>query len=170
MTLDDDAAERFSAQYRSNYSMIAATCARRLGNRQAGEDAAHEVFRIAWQHSSTDVIDVAWLYVTARNVVGNEYRRSSRASAAYVRLEPRQEVAQEESTDEMDVTAAISQLRQADRDLLYMAYWEDLTAREISDILKISAGAVWVRLSRSRDALRRILEATPAESWREQRG
>ena len=37
-------------------------------------------------------------------------------------------------------------------------YYEDLTVKQISQILKISQGAVRTRLSRARDQLRQMLE------------
>lgn len=165
MTQDDDATTRFSALYRAYYPLILRTCVRRLGGRQAGEDAAQEVFRIALQHYPKEDLSVAWLYATARNVVGNEYRRLARSTAALARLE--QPTAGQPSTDALDVRAAMTRLRESDRELLYMTYWEDLAAQEIGSILGISAAAVWVRLTRAREALRELLLGPiPVRSWR----
>lgn len=165
MTEDDDAAARFSALYRAYYPLILSTCTRRLGNRQAGEDAAHEVFRIALQHYPKENLDVAWLYATARNVVGSEYRRLARSSAALARLDA--PAASQSSTDALDVRAAMTRLRESDRELLYMTYWEELAAHEVANILGISAAAVWVRLTRAREALRQLLvSSVPARGWK----
>jgi RNA polymerase sigma factor (sigma-70 family) len=163
VTQHDDAAALFSDLYRTHYPPILSTCIRRLGSRDAAEDAAHEVFRIAWQHYDPreDNVDLAWLYVTARNVIGNEYRRFARSRVALSRLEPLS--ADEQSADALDLRAALTRLRASDRELLYMAYWEDLSAQEIGSVLGISAPAVWVRMTRARDALRSVmLEAVPA--------
>lgn len=168
MTRDEDAASRFSALYRAYYPVILSTCVRRLGNRQLAEDAAHDVFRIAWQHYPKENLDVAWLYATARNVVGNEYRRLARSGAALARLEPAE--AAQTSTDALEVRTAMTRLREADRELLYMAYWEDLSAQEMGEILGISPAAVWVRLTRARTLLRQMLDGSASSRVGRRRG
>lgn len=161
MTQFDDAAARFSALYSAHYSLILATCYRRLGNRAAAEDVAQEVFRIAWQRYPEEDLSLAWLYATARNVIGNEYRRTAKAGAAQRFLELSEIVG--DSADEAEVRAALRELRPEDRELMYMAYWEDLGAQEIARLLDIKAGAVWVRLTRARAKLRDLLTAMPDE-------
>lgn len=158
MALDDDAA-RFAAFYREHYSLILTTCMRRLGNRATAEDAAADVFRVAWQRFPEQKDpSLAWLYVVVHNVVGNEYRRSSRARALRDRLE--QVGVDSADEDGTDVREAMALLRPLDRELLYMAYWERLSGHEIAEILRISVPAVWVRLSRAREALRGVLGRT----------
>ena len=44
------------------------------------------------------------------------------------------------------------------RIVVTLFYYEDLSVRQISQILKISQGAVRTRLSRARDQLRQMLE------------
>ena len=63
-----------------------------------------------------------------------------------------------------EVREAMGTLRQSDRELLYMAYWEGLRGEEIAGILRISVPAVWVRLTRAREAMRRALRATSTRS------
>lgn len=156
MTGDNDAAIHFSSLYYTYYPLILTTCIRRLGNRAIAEDATQETFRIAWQHFPKEDLDIAWLYATARNVIGNEYRRTARSNAAHARLEvPHADVS--DSTDALDLRAAMTRLRASDRELLYMAYWEDLSGQEMSGILGVSLPAVWVRLTRAREALRALL-------------
>jgi RNA polymerase sigma factor (sigma-70 family) len=164
----DDATARFTALYRTYYRVILSTCTRRLGTPQAAEDATHEVFRIAWQHMPKENLDLAWLYTTARNVVGNEYRRTKRFNAAASRLEC-PDVDPPDLADALDVRTAMRRLRPVDRELLYMAYWEGLTAPEISKVLGVSTPAVWVRLTRAREALRRLLPAVEPCRGRDRR-
>lgn len=172
MQLDDEST-RFTAFYREYYSVTLATCMRRLGQRAAAEDAASEVFRVVWQRfTEKEDPDIAWLYAIIRNVIGNEYRRVRRADNGHknLRLAP---PAHAHRDDALEVRQAMMRLRLADRELLYMAYWEDLTAAEMGEILGISAGAVWVRLNRARDALRVALLAPiapPPQRRRRSRG
>ncbi len=152
----DNGAARFAAYYRDHYSLILATCFRRLGDHPAAEDATADVFRIVWQRYNKEDPSLPTLYAIARNVIGNEYRRSSRAHATESRLEQAALTAVP-NDDPTELREALLHLRPVDRELLYMAYWEDLTAKEIAEITRTSPGAVWVRLTRAREALRDIL-------------
>ena len=156
MTSDSDAA-RFADFYRDHYSLILTICYRRLGNRPSAEDATAEVFRIVWQRYSKEAPALPTLYAIARNVMGNEYQRATRARSLQARLVDERTSPEEADDQSGDVRAALLRMRPTDRDLLYMAYWEDLTAKEISEIVRISPGAVWVRLTRAREALRSLL-------------
>ncbi|WP_448261894.1 RNA polymerase sigma factor [Microbacterium aurum] len=159
VTSGDDASQ-FSAFYRATYSLVLATCSRRLGDHTAAEDATAEVFRIAWQHFSEEELTVAWLYTTVRNVVGNEWRRQGRVDHLFARLVQEHLPDDETHSDAMEVREAVLTLRLSERELLYMAYWEDLTGKEIAEVLGISPAAVWVRLSRARESLRNALLAS----------
>jgi RNA polymerase sigma-70 factor (ECF subfamily) len=155
---------RFAAFYRETYPLILLTCERRLADRKAAEDVTAEVFRIAWQrHRKGGELSLPWLYRVARNVVGNEYRRSKRARA----LEQKASLLLPTDTEpELDrglqVRAALARLRPRHRELLFMAYWEDLTASEMAQILGCSIPTLWVRLNRARAALRAQLIEVPA--------
>lgn len=116
MTGDDDAA-RFAVFYRDHYSLILATCYRRLADYSAAEDATAEVFRIAWQRYNKEDPSLPTLYAIARNVIGNEYRRSSRAHAAESRLEQAALTAAPDD-DPIELRDALLHLRPADRELL----------------------------------------------------
>lgn len=98
---------------------------------------------------------MAWLYVVARNIIGNEYRRMARSRALRDRIEST--VMDSTRSDGREVREAISQLRKIERELVYMAYWEQLSGAEIADVLRISVPAVWTRLSRARGELRDVL-------------
>lgn len=162
VTRDDDA-ERFAVFYREHYSLILTTCIRRLSDHAAAEDAVAEVFRVAWQRfPEKEDPSLAWLYAVARNVVGNEYRRRSRARALQDRIE--QAAKDAHAGDKEEVRDAMGTLRQSDRELLYMAYWEGLRGEEIAGILRISVPAVWRRLTRARQAMRRVLDRMSARS------
>ena len=152
----DGAAEHFSAYYRAYYPLILAACVRRLGVLSVAEDAAQEVFRIAWQRFASHEPDLAWLYAIARNVIVNEYRRTARAGAAQVRLQAA-ERNRASAFDSIDIHLAMAQLRPAHRELLYLTYWLGLDAHDVGERLGISVGAVWVRLTRARLALRLAL-------------
>jgi RNA polymerase sigma-70 factor (ECF subfamily) len=154
---------RFAEFYREYYSLILTTCERRLSDRRAAEDATAEVFRIAWERANAGgELNLPWLYVVARNLVGREYRRTRRASTQFPAAAEAPIEGSTSSDRALEVRAALSQLKPAERELLFMAYWEDLSPGEMAQILGCSVPALWVRLNRARNALRQRL-TSPAE-------
>ena len=152
--------EDFGTFYRVHYSMILATVSRRVNDRSTAEDLTSEVFKVAWAHYQSDGdLTLAWLYTVARNVVGNEYRRTLRSSALTTKLTGHAfEAVHETDSTTADTRRAMMKLKEADREILFMAYWEDLTGNEIAEILGCKVPTVWVRLNRARAALRNHLE------------
>ncbi len=151
-------ADEFRAFYRAHYGLILTVAEQRLDTHQAAEDATADAFQIAWRRYQHDDATLAlpWLYQILRNVIGTEYRRLARARHANEQLDL------DHGTDpqierRIDVRNALRRLPEQDRDLLYMAYWEDLTGDELAGILGASPGAVRVRLTRAREKLRTIL-------------
>ena len=152
--------EEFAIFYRAHYSLILATVGRRLSDHSTAEDVTSEVFRVAWSHYQTgSELTLAWLYAAARNVVGNEYRRNLRSASLNekVAAHATELLAAPDATG-ADVRRAMMKLRQADREILFMAYWEDLSGNEIAEILGCKVPTVWVRLNRARSALRTHLD------------
>lgn len=158
-------ADEFRAFYRAHYGVILTVAEQRLDTRQAAEDAAADVFQVAWRRFRDEgaTLSLPWVYQILRNVVGTEYRRRERARRAVDRIadgasDPWQ------SDARVDVRDALGRLPERERELLFMAYWEDLTHDEIAGILGITPGALRVRLTRARARLRDALQpATTGE-------
>lgn len=124
------------------------------------EDAAAEVFALAWRRRKDrpDVLTIAWLYATLRNVVGNQYRGRARHERRVASARALYKGAVTSAPDEvMQVRAAVLQLDASDRELIWMAYWEDLTRDEMAQILGCSAATLRVRLYRARKRLQEVL-------------
>jgi RNA polymerase sigma-70 factor (ECF subfamily) len=154
---------RFAEFYRETYSLILTTCERRLSDRKAAEDATAEAFRVAWERAKAGKeLTLPWLYVVARNLVGREYRRNRRTPTHFLAAADTEIEGSASSDRALEVRAALSRLKPAERELLFMAYWEDLTPDEMARILGCSVPTLWVRLNRARTALRQRL-STPVE-------
>jgi RNA polymerase sigma factor (sigma-70 family) len=150
----------FADFYRAHYSLILTTCERRLSDRGAAEDATAEVFRLAWERGKAgQELTLPWLYVVARNLVGREYRRTRRTGMRFAEPASTSAGGSASSDRALEVRSALAKLRPAERELLFMAYWEDLSPTEMAEILGCSVPTLWVRLNRARAALRRRLGA-----------
>jgi RNA polymerase sigma-70 factor (ECF subfamily) len=59
--------------------------------------------------------------------------------------------------DFSEVRRAVARLSVQQRAVVYLAYWEDLSEREIAELLELSPGTVHRTLQRARETLRKAL-------------
>jgi len=138
---------------------------RRTERSEDAADALSEVMLVAWRRLD-DVPNgdeaKLWLYGVAQRVIANQDRSARRRARLGHRL--RQEVARQ-SFDEhgpldqtQEVRAALRRLSAADREVLLLSAWEDLTPSEIAVVLAQTPAAVRTRLHRARTRLREELQ------------
>ncbi|MGR0218647.1 RNA polymerase sigma factor [Agromyces sp. ZXT2-6] len=150
----------FEELFRTYHPVIVAAAFNRLSDVSDAEDAAAEVFTQAWRRrdAADRVFTIEWLYVTLRNVVGNHYRSRARHHRRVERAGRHHPTPVDGATDAvLDVRAAVNRLDPADRELIWMAYWEDLSREEIARILGCTTAALRVRLHRARKKLQDAL-------------
>lgn len=101
----------------------------------------------------------AWLIRVAINKAKNKntnfFRRNSLPLEDYV------ETLTFESEESCELFETVMSLPEKYRIVIHLFYYEDYSVKEIADILKVTPGNVKVRLSRGREALRRVLK----EAW-----
>jgi len=124
------------------------------------EAIAAETMAIAWRRLDRVPVDDPrpWLFVTARNLLMAERRRSSRRSQADRALARPDAVPAVESADPA-VTRALRALPERDREALLLVAWEDLTPARAAEALGIAPVAFRVRLLRARRRFARSLAA-----------
>jgi RNA polymerase sigma-70 factor (ECF subfamily) len=144
--------------------------ARFLGRTDDIEDMVQDVFIKAYtnlQSFDTTSRFSPWIYRIAHNTFVNELRRQSRFRGFFV-LDTESFfptlVAPESSLDlvlEKESAALIEEklslLGSKDREIILLAYFEELSYEAMSDILHIPISAVGVRLHRAKTKLKRLL-------------
>lgn len=158
---------RFDALYRAHHQEILAYFIRRIPRPDA-EDAAAEVFTIAWRRLSEVPQGeqvLAWLYGVAHKVLSNHWRTRGRIRRLTGRLgglaanSPKTpEILVLRSAEDQMLLDALEQLRPSDRELLKLATWERLPHGTIGELFGISEAAASKRISRARQRLARELE------------
>lgn len=160
-----DASARFEALYRATRVPVLGYLSRRTASLEDAADLLAEVYLVAWRRiADVPAGDEArlWLFGVARRVLANYHRRSrteARLAGALqesLRLlaetvpgpDPRAEL----------VSAAMAKLSAADREVLTLAAWEELTPAEIARVIGRPAAVVRVRLHRARQRLGELLE------------
>ena len=163
---------RFRRLYDQHELAIREYCSRRLGVQEAN-DAAAEVFLVVWrkiENLPSPPEQLPWLYGVARNVINNTRRSGRRLGRLRARLSAGGEVAGSapeaqvvRREEDRLVLEAMSRLRSADRELLQLHAWEELSRSELAATFGISVGAADMRLKRALRRLERML-AAPAIS------
>jgi RNA polymerase sigma-70 factor (ECF subfamily) len=131
-------------------------CRRRLGDAGAAEDATQEAFTSVWRRAGT--FDptrgsaAAWLYAVARNAAAQLVRRGQ-AGATLTVLDDQTADAEYDPVIRLAVLAALARLPATEREVLELAYFEDMTQTEIAKRLRLPLGTV---KTRTRSGLHRL--------------
>lgn len=151
-----DDTDAFRAFYRAHQRDLLRYVERRVADQSVAEEITAEAFTVAWRRWSTVEITLPWMYRTARNKIGDHYRRDGRRRAAQLALE---RLAEEPPTgiapvDRLALQEALRTLSEREREAILLTYWEDLDASEVGHALGASRSAVWTLLTRARGKLR----------------
>jgi RNA polymerase sigma-70 factor (ECF subfamily) len=175
MVLVAEGDERALSELYDRYSRpVYATGASLLGDAQLAEELVQDAFTSVWRGAASFDPSLAsfatWLYRIARNRATDlDRRRKARPRPAgehglyAIPGGPRPE----EAVDAWDVAAALSRIPREHREVLELAYFEDLSQREISRRTGVPLGTI---KSRTTAALKRFRQAIASPAPREARG
>lgn len=160
--------ELFASLFDRHADEIHRYAARRLGPELA-EDVTAEVFLVAFRararYDRTRSDARPWLYGIATNVVSQHRRAERRRTQAMAKVTiERPGTFDERSADRVTaeqlqprLAKALTKLSAAERDLLLLVAWADLTYEDAALALGVPVGTVRSRLHRLRAKLRRAL-------------
>lgn len=162
----------FGELFDAYYDRIYAYAYRRVGARVVAEDIAASVFedalhgikRVRWQGKPV----VAWLYrIAARRVA--DYYRGTRGD---VPLDEDARAAEdgldgiEIAEDYATVRRALDSLGAGDREIIRLAFFDELSGAEIAAVLNCTPNSVYVRLHRALKKLKAMLENEERQPYR----
>jgi RNA polymerase sigma-70 factor (ECF subfamily) len=157
---DTDA--RLEACVAEHYASVLRYFRRRCPTEADAEDAATEVFTVAWRRIGElpeEPQTRLWLFGVARRVLANQVRARRRRERLDDRLsvehyEPLQLADHAVGTlERLSFRTAWHSLSTGDRELLALLAWEGLSAGEIAQVLRVPAPVVSARLYRARRRL-----------------
>jgi RNA polymerase sigma-70 factor (ECF subfamily) len=161
--------EAFSILYQENVKKIYNYIYYRTGNNHDAEDLTARVFQRALGHitkyQKTNVPFTAWLYRIAHNLVANWHRDNSRRKEVpiegQVDLKQKSDVPEREIEKRQELEFLLKAIRKLSNDrqmLLILKYVEDLSNKEIGDVMGKSEGAIKSLYHRTLLELRDVLE------------
>ncbi|TDE33301.1 RNA polymerase sigma factor [Actinomadura sp. 6K520] len=161
--------ERFARIFHRHWDEIHRYITRRLGP-QLAEDVGAETFAVAFRNRQRYDLGRAdarpWLYGIATNLIRQHRRTERRHHRLLARVDAEWSVeAFDQSSDDRltaqrlgpRLASALARLSPAERDLLLLIAWADLTYEETAQALGLPLGTVRSRLHRGRKKFRRAL-------------
>lgn len=160
-------AASFEEAFRAEFPALHRFLRRRLGP-HAADDVAAETFATAysrWRSYDASRPVRPWLYGIAANLMRHRWRSERRQLVAYARtgVDPiaddpdDTDLRLDASAQRRELAAALAELRDADREILLLNAWADLSDAEIAEALSLPLGTVKSRLHRTREQLRNRL-------------
>jgi RNA polymerase sigma-70 factor (ECF subfamily) len=168
--MDVNFKNKFEEIYSLESDNIFRFCLVRVSSREQALDITQEVFLRLWQtlSSSKEVLNYkAFLFTVARRLIIDWYRKKKSVSLDSLLSgddDKEYEVVDESTmgssmSDKAEgryLMSKINELKDKDRDIIYLRFVEDLSPSEIGEILGISANTASVRINRSLHELRKI--------------
>lgn len=158
-------ARAFSALIARYERSVLAVAYSAAGDSDRAADAAQEAFLRAWRKLESLKEPQCfgnWLLGIARNVAldaGRKLRRQPTEPLADQQVptmaDPLQRLHQREQSDR--IAAALQQLDDLSRSAVVLRYYENLSSREIGQLIDLSPAAVDMRLMRARQQLKELL-------------
>lgn len=154
--------DAFELLYDKYYDKVMAIARGVLMDAEEAADAVQEIFTLVYRNLAR--FDRrsrfgTWLFRVAVNRSIQEARRN-RHKSRHVELSEALPAQAEEPRDEVDpaIEAAMAKLAPADRALLVLFYWDELSLQEIADSLGCNVNAAKTRLYRARERFREKYE------------
>jgi len=152
--------------YKQYYARIYRYCRINLYNKAVAEDVCQDVFIRAWKalpkfSEKKAGTFQAYLFRIARNLIIDLSRKKKETS-----IEEAENIATDEDIIEDlnrkyeidSVRNAFAQLKERDRQIIYLRYFEDLSHNEVSKIVGIGEGALRVRTIRLLQRLKGLIK------------
>jgi RNA polymerase sigma-70 factor (ECF subfamily) len=154
----------FGELFDAYYDRIYAYAYRRVASREIAEDIAATVFedalrgikRLRWQDKPL----IAWLYRIASRRVADHYRASRDHAPLDDTLLARDPDPHDQATraeESRIIEIGLAKLAAPDREIIRLAYFDELRGEAIAAMLNCSASNVYVRLHRALKKLERIV-------------
>lgn len=154
------------ALFDAHYEAVMRYARRRTEQLADAEEAVAQTFVVAWQRlENMPAPDerLPWLYGVARRVLLNQRRGAMRRARLHERMRTAPTAPHPRPSALPTVLEAIAHLSDADREILRLVAWEDLTHAEIATAFGISPNAAAIRLHRARARLDRQLAAAGSD-------
>lgn len=151
---------------------IEAYAIRLLGNPSAAQDIAQEVMLRLWlkagEYDPARARLTTWLHQMAHNLCVDQIRAGRRLTTLADDASPELHATTEACLESVsgsatDLTGLLAELPERQRNALVLTYYQELSNKEVADIMGLGVRAVESLLVRARASLRQLLERQQTE-------
>ena len=142
----------FALLYQEHYGEVASYCTRLLRDEHVARDVAQEAFVRLFAKWRTVKEPRAYVFLTATNLVRDEWRHRTKLNNLFDRLKPF--VAETTPAVDLELTDIVARLPRRLRDVVVLHLVADLPVAEVADVAGIPVGTVKRRLYEARALLR----------------
>lgn len=158
----------FSRIWEEDHARILRYVARRVAASEI-DDAVAAVFQTLWRRRRDvdhDAPATGWLFAVARLETMSRSRAQRRRNILFIKAASRFEEGTytEPNIPDTEVADVLATVGQKDREVLELAYWDDLSVSEIATTLGCSVEAAQKRLERARERFSRAWESHLSEN------
>jgi len=157
----------FLAAYEEHADAVYRFCLAKVSNREQAEDLSQEAFTRTWDYArkGQGTIDnwKAFVFRTANNLIIDYYRKKKSSSldemsetVGFVPID-HHTLPQDKHAEYVRAREALQTLDEAYREPVYLRIVEDLSPRDIAQILNISENVASVRINRGIKKLQQLL-------------
>lgn len=158
--------QALSSLYTRHCPKLLALASAMLGNASEAEDLLHDVFLEVWRHAidySAQRGSVrAWLVTRTRSRALDRIRSASRRRNVPASEAPDPGAPAPQFDDHDRLRQTLMQMPETQREVVLLAYFEDLSSAEIAEQLSIPVGTVKSRMRAALSALRRRFVEEPS--------
>lgn len=160
----------FTNIYETHYAKVLGFVKKRVSNNTVAEDLTSEIFEkvlVSIQDFQWQGITVtAWIFKIARNHIIDYYRKSEKFKGDKSLEDivnfletnvPGVDIEAEADEEEIELYNAIRELDTEDQYLVYYKFFEELSNKEIADMMNLTETNVGTKLHRTRKKLEKII-------------
>lgn len=149
----------FEELYRRNADMVYRICFLRLKSAEEAEDAVQNIF-LRYLKKPKEFSDCehekAWFITASQNYCKDVFKFGGRLRR--VELESLPDRAYEPESGESELFEKLMSLPEKYREVLYLYYYENYSAKETAGLLRRNESTVRTQLSKGRERLKKLLE------------
>ena len=145
--------DSFGLLYKRYHSPMVALAYAKLADRDLAEDAAQEVFAVACRDIGTLKNEhkfAPWLAGICRNIARQMLRADKRRNTVTLTEQPAPEKSDDTTEQRRAIHQALQALRQPERELIVLRYFDGFSQARISQVLDLTPQAVNGRLVRAK--------------------
>lgn len=163
-TNEEKRKEMFTDLYDTHGDAIFRFCYFKTGNRDTAKDLTQDIFIKVFNHMAKKDIDnpKSFIYTIAKNTVIDFWRKSKSLNEGSLPEGFFESIAEKDNTesnaDYSIFLSLVDKLSPSDREVILLRYVEDMSSKDMAELLGERENTVLVRISRAKEKLQNLLK------------